>query len=243
MNHNKKIIAVLPAYDAEKTLRRTFQDIPHDVIDDIILVDDCSRDTTVRVAESLGIKTFRHSENKGYGANQKTCYAKALELGADVVIMIHPDYQYDPKITPELVTPILEGRADAVFGSRIHNALKNKMPFWKYAGNIFLTLIENKVLNMRLSEYHSGFRAYSRNYLERVRFLYNSNDFVFDTEIIVQGKIHGLRIQEVPIEVRYFPEASSITFGPSVVYGLKIIKTLAKYTLHRYNIKKYEQFS
>lgn len=243
MNSNKKIIAVLPAYNAEKTLRKTFDDIPKDLISDIILIDDCSQDNTVQVAESLGIKTFRHSENKGYGGNQKTCYTKALELGADVVIMIHPDYQYDPTIAPELIIPILEGKADAVFGSRIHNALKNKMPFWKYAGNIFLTAMENKILNMELSEYHSGFRAYSRGYLERINFHQNSDDFVFDTEIIVQGKIHGLRIQEVPIEVRYFPEASSITFGPSVVYGLKIIKTLVKYILHQYNIKKHEQFS
>lgn len=242
MNPNKKIIAVLPAYNAEKTLRRTFDDIPKDLISDIILVDDYSQDNTVQVAQSLGIKIFRHSENKGYGANQKTCYTKALELGADVMIMIHPDYQYDPKIAPDLITPILEGQADAVFGSRIHNALKNKMPFWKYLGNIFLTTIENKILNMKLSEYHSGFRAYSRDYLEKAKFHLNSDDFVFDTEIIVQGKIHGMRIQEIPIEVRYFSQASSIKFLPSVIYGFKIIKTLTKYKLHCYKIRNYEQF-
>lgn len=239
---NKKIIAVLPAYNAEKTLRRTFDDIPKGLISDIILVDDYSRDNTVRIAQSLGIETFRHSQNKGYGANQKTCYTKALELGADVVIMIHPDYQYDPKITPDLIIPILDGQADAVFGSRIHNALKNRMPFWKYLGNIFLTMIENKILNLKLSEYHSGFRAYSRDYLEKAKFQFNSDNFLFDTEIIIQGKIHGLRIQEIPIEVRYFPEASSIKFLPSVLYGFGIIKTLIKYKLHQRKIKFYEQF-
>lgn len=242
---SKKIVAILPAYNAEKTLQRTFDDIPKDWVDDIVLVDDASSDNTANVARDLGIKTFVHKKNLGYGGNQKTCYTKALEAGADIVVMVHPDHQYDPKAIPELIKPILDGKADAVFGSRMMmtgGALKGGMPRWKYIANIILTKIENTVLGLHLTEYHSGFRAYSRKVLETVPFMQNSNDFVFDTEIIVQLKIARFRISEIPIQTYYFPEASMIGFKKSLKYGFAILGVMGKYILYLFGLRKFSQF-
>ncbi len=235
MLQGKKIVVVLPAYNASRTLLRTLQAIPRDVVDDIILVDDCSRDDTVEVSRSLGIKTFVHEKNLGYGANQKTCYSEALGLGAVIVVMVHPDFQYDPKYIPAMVAPIARGEADAVFGSRMvhpEDALKGGMPRWKWYANKFLTMVENFILRLDLTEYHSGFRAYHKRVLELPIEL-NSNNFVFDTEIIVQMAVARMRILEIPISTRYFPEASMIGFGKSVRYGLSILVVMIKYILHK----------
>ncbi len=239
-----KITAVLPAYNASGTLERTVADIPRDIVNEIILVDDASSDDTVKIAEKLGLKVFRHDKRKGYGGNQKTCYEKALELGSDIAIMVHPDYQYDPKIIPHLVEPILAGRADAVFGSRMMKggALEGGMPLWKHNANILLTAMENVVFGTYLTEYHSGFRAYSAKALRTVNFKLNSDSFIFDTEIIAQLIAHNLKIEEVPIKTRYFDEASSIRFLPSVAYGLGILGTLFKYWLHTATFIRLRQF-
>jgi len=228
----------MPAYNAEKTLERTHADIAEGSVDDIILVDDCSRDRTVDLARRLGLHVETHEKNRGYGGNQKTCYRTALERGADIVVMVHPDHQYDPKVIPDLIEPLLAGRCDAVFGSRMLGGrpIQGGMPKWKYLGNIFLTAIENATFLIYLTEYHSGFRAYSRRYLESVNLEANSDGFVFDTEIIAQGMAQGLRIREIPIETRYFDEASQIAFGPSVRYGLAILKTMILYKLHVWGI-------
>jgi 2-polyprenyl-3-methyl-5-hydroxy-6-metoxy-1,4-benzoquinol methylase len=239
-----KVIVVLPAYNAAKTLKQTVQDIPKDSVNDIILVDDVSRDATVKIAKSLGLKVFVHPENKGYGANQKTCFSKAVEAGADIVVMVHPDYQYDPKVIPQLVEPIKKGKADAVFGSRMMKggALEGGMPAWKHNANILLTALENVIFGTYLSEYHSGFRAYSGKVLESINFQLNSNGFIFDTEIIAQVLLHNFKIEEIPIRTRYFDEASIIKFWPSVIYGLGILKTLLKYILHTHTFIKFKQF-
>lgn len=239
-----KVIAVLPAYNAARTLQITVADIPRDVVDDILLVDDCSKDDTVRIARSLGLKVVAHTKNRGYGANQKTCYNHALALGADIIVMVHPDYQYDPKMIPALVRPIAEGRADAVFGSRMISggALEGGMPRWKRNGNILLTAIENIVLGTTLTEYHSGFRAYSANALRSVNYRLNDNAFVFDTEIIVQLILQQRRIHEVPIRTRYFEGASTIKVLPAFVYGCGILLTLAKFLLHTNGIVRFRQF-
>ncbi|MCI0595568.1 MAG: glycosyltransferase family 2 protein [candidate division Zixibacteria bacterium] len=244
---NKKVTAVLPAYNAERTLERTVADIPRDWVDEIILVDDASRDGTVALAEKLGLVVIRHAKNRGYGGNQKTCYAEATKRGADVVVMVHPDYQYDPTYIPGLIAPILEEKADAVFGSRMFirkGALEGRMPYWKFFANIFLTTLANIVLGYQLSEYHSGFRAYSRQLLSNLPLELNSDDFVFDSEIIVQCVAGKYRIAEVPIPTRYFKEASSIGFWKSVKYGLNILWVLLQYRLHRVrllNFPKYEK--
>jgi glycosyltransferase involved in cell wall biosynthesis len=245
MNRTKKVVVVMPAYNAEKTLERTLADIPREWVDEILLVDDASADGTVALARRLGLRVFVHDRNRGYGANQKTCYTEALKLGADISIMVHPDHQYDPTVIPELVTPLLEDRCDAVFGSRMLGGrpLEGGMPKWKYLANIFLTAFENATFYMYLTEYHSGLRAYSRRYLETVNFLADSDDFVFDSEIIAQGVIHGLRIREIPIETRYFAEASQIGFWRSSVYGLSILKTLVKFKLHKKGIVRSKMFS
>lgn len=231
----KKVVVVLPAYNAAKTLAITLNDIPRDIVDEILLVDDASQDNTAEVARHLGIKVVRHERNRGYGGNQKTCYKKALELGADVVVMVHPDYQYDPTVIPELIEPILKGKADAVFASRMMKggALHGGMPIWKYNANILLTALENVILGIYLTEYHSGFRAYSRHYLTSVNLEANSDGFVFDTEIIVQGVLKFMRFEEVPIRTRYFDEASSIKLWPSIVYGFNILWALCKFLLHK----------
>jgi len=235
---------VMPAYNAEKTLERTLADIPKEWVDDIILVDDFSKDGTVALARKLGLHVLVHDRNKGYGGNQKTCYREALKLGGEIMIMVHPDHQYDPRVIPQLVVPILNGECDAVFGSRMLGGrpLEGGMPKWKYLANIYLTAVENAAFYMYLTEYHSGLRAYSRRYLETVNFLANSDDFVFDSEIIAQGVSHGMRIKEIPIETRYFEEASRIGFLRSCVYGLSILKTILKFKLHKKRILRFEQF-
>lgn len=233
-----KVAVVMPAYNAEETLERTYADIPKDHVDDVILVDDASRDRTVEIARRLGLHVVVHPVNRGYGANQKTCYRTALDRGADVVVMVHPDHQYDPRVIPDLLDTLRRTGADAVFGSRMLGGrpIQGGMPKWKYLGNILLTAIENATFLIYLTEYHSGFRAYTRRYLETVDFEVNSDGFVFDTEIIAQGMARRLTIREIPIETRYFDEASQIAFGPSVRYGLEILKTMGQYKLHEWGV-------
>jgi glycosyltransferase involved in cell wall biosynthesis len=245
MNEQRpKITAVLPAYNAAKTLERTVRDIPKSSVDDILLVDDASGDETVPVAERLGLAVFRHEKNRGYGANQKTCYDKALERGADIVVMVHPDYQYDPKIVPQMIEPIARGEADAVFGSRMlrGGSLKGGMPLWKYLGNVALTALENAAIGARLSEYHCGYRAYSARLLRAVGYAGFSDGFVFDTEIIVQCALRGFRIREIPIQTRYFKEASTIGFGASVSYSLAIVRLMAVLALNRLGLRRDARF-
>lgn len=235
-----KIVVVMPAYCAEKTLEKTYFDIPKDLIDEIIVVDDQSHDKTVEVAQKLGLKTFVHQKNLGYGANQKTCYQKALQEDADIIVMIHPDYQYDARLTKELVRPIIQGRYDIMLGSRIRTrkeALSGGMPFWKYFANRFLTILENLILGLNLSEYHTGFRAFKKEVLETIPYEVNSNDFGFDQEILVQGVYFGFKIGEIPVPVRYFKEASSINFFRSVLYGLTTLKALFSYLFEKLKIK------
>ena len=243
--NTKKIFIVLPAYNAARTLLRTLAEIPAEYRQNILLVDDASSDNTVEVASRAGLTVVVHERNQGYGGNQKTCYTESLQRGADLVVMLHPDHQYDAKVIPHLIRPILDGEASAVFGSRMLGGrpLEGGMPWWKYVANVLLTAFANIVFQRYLTEIHSGFRAYSREYLETVRFMENSNDFIFDTEIIAQGMMCKLAFQEVPITTRYFPEASSINFWRSVVYGFGILTVLAKYSLHRsgwVRIRKFE---
>lgn len=244
-DRSKKVIVVMPAYNAEKTLERTIHDIPKEWVDEIILADDHSQNGTVELAKKLGLRVFVHEKNIGYGANQKTCYTEALKLSGDIIIMVHPDHQYDPRVIPQLILPILNEECDAVFGSRMLGGrpIEGGMPKWKYLANIFLTALENAVFYMYLTEYHSGLRAYSRRYLKTVKFNLNSNNFVFDSEIIAQGVIHKMRIKEIPIETRYFEGASQIGFWRSVIYGLSILKTLIKFKLHTKGIKKFKMFN
>src|SRR5215467_3701764 len=238
MAARRKVAVVMPAYNAEATLERTYADVPKASVDDIILVDDGSRDRTVEIARGLGIHVVVHPKNRGYGGNQKTCYKTALERGADVVVMVHPDHQYDPTVIPHLLEALENANFDAAFGSRMLGGrpIQGGMPKWKYLGNILLTAIENATFLIYLTEYHSGFRAYTRRYLEAVDLEANSDGFVFDTEIIAQGMAKGLRICEIPIETRYFDEASQIAFGPSVRYGLAILKTMLLYKLHTWGV-------
>lgn len=244
MINNKKVIVVLPAYNAVKTLKITLDAIPKNTVDDVILVDDASSDGTVEEARRLGLKVFVHPKNLGYGGNQKTCYEEALKLGVDIAVMVHPDFQYDPVFIPEMIAPIANNECDAVFGSRMkirQNALKGGMPYWKFISNIFLTKIENFILGNDLTEYHSGFRAYSSNVMKLPLGL-NSDNFVFDTEIIVQMKMVNMKIKEIPISTKYFKEASQINFRRSVQYGLSILNVMRKYIFHKYKIKSYKQF-
>ena len=235
----------MPAYNAEKTLRKTYFDIPKDWVDEIILVDDASHDRTVRTARELGIKTFVHLGNKGYGANQKTCYSEALKKNPDIVIMLHPDYQYDPKYIPELVAPIKSGHFDIMLGSRMvsrKDVLAGGMPFYKYIANRFLTLIENIILGLSLSEYHTGYRAYSRRALEIIPFLNNSDNFVFDSEFLIQAAYNNLRIGEIFVPTKYFPGASIINFRRSFVYGCQTLGVLIKYILAKIKIYRAKIF-
>lgn len=240
----KKVIAVLPAYNAEKTLVATYNDIPKDWVDEIILVDDCSKDRTVEIARELGIHVIVHEKNRGYGGNQKTCYKAALEMGGEIMVMVHPDHQYDPTIIPHIVEPLLREECDAVFGSRMLGGrpIEGGMPKWKYFANLFLTMVENATFYMYLSEYHSGFRGYSKKYLQSVNLEANSDNFIFDTEIIAQGVAKKMLIREVPIQTRYFPEASQIGFLRSVRYGLEILKTMFFYKLHKKGIYSHAIF-
>ena len=234
----QKIVVVMPAYNAELTLERTLADVPPDWVDEIVLVDDASRDGTAALAKRLGIRVVVHERNRGYGANQKTCYREALASGADVAVMIHPDHQYDPRVLPDLVEPILAGECDAVFGSRMlgGKTLEGGMPKWKYCANVFLTACANIVFLRYFTEIHSGLRAYSRRYLNSVALEANSDDFIFDTEIIAQGIARNMRFREIPIETRYFDEASQINFRKSVRYGLSILWVLFKFKLNAWKI-------
>ena len=231
-----RTIAVMPAYNAAKTVTKTFKDIPKGAVQEVILVDDGSRDNTIKIAKKLGITVVTHPQNRGYGGNQKTCYTIALSHGADIVIMIHPDYQYDSSLTLEMIRPIKQGRFDIMLGSRIRTrdeALKGGMPRYKYLGNRFLTLIENIILGQSLSEYHTGFRAYNKEILKKIPFHKYSDDFVFDQELLFGAIAAGAKIGEIPVPVRYFKEASSINFTRSAVYGLSILKDLAVYIATR----------
>jgi glycosyltransferase involved in cell wall biosynthesis len=241
----QKVVVVMPAYNAAKTLHRTLAEIPTRYARHIILVDDASKDNTVELAKAAGLTVFQHQENKGYGGNQKTCYREALAAGADVVVMLHPDHQYDAAVIPRLIAPIQAGTADAVFGSRMLGGkpIEGGMPRWKFVANIALTALANIAFWRYLTEIHSGFRAYSRRYLEAVRFEENSDDFVFDTEIIAQGMSCGLTFQEVPIVTRYFPEASSINLRRSLVYGFGIVLVLLRYSLHHSGVWHFRQFA
>jgi glycosyltransferase involved in cell wall biosynthesis len=244
MPDNPKVIVVMPAYNAARTLERTYNDLPPDVIDHVILVDDVSRDETVEIAQRLGLKVIVHVQNRGYGGNQKTCYIEALKDGADVVVMLHPDYQYDSRLVPQLIAPILRGEADLVLGSRLlgGNALKGGMPIWKYLSNRGLTIAENLALRQHLSECHTGFRAYSRRLLETIPFLLNSDKFVFDTEVIAQTVALGFRIAEIPVPTRYFAEASSVNFSNSLIYGCDTLAVMARYLLDRWGVRRSPQF-
>jgi glycosyltransferase involved in cell wall biosynthesis len=239
MYNNKKVIVVMPAYKAALTLEKTYREIPFDLVDDVILVDDHSPDNTSEVAKSLGIKhVIRHDINKGYGGNQKTCYTKALELGADIVIMVHPDYQYTPLLLPAMITIIGNELYPVVFGSRIlgKGALKGGMPMYKYIANRFLTLFQNIMLSQKLSEYHTGYRAFSREVLEKVPFMKCDDDFVFDNEMIAQIFWKGFEIAEVTCPTKYFDEASSINFARSSKYGLGVLRVSMRYRLAKWGI-------
>jgi len=244
-----KISIIIPIYNEKETLLKILKKVEGaDTLGlekEIILVDDASRDATVAVAKGLKLTVFMHDKNLGYGGNQKTCYTEALRLGADIVIMIHPDHQYDPRLVPDLLLPFIRGDVEAVFGSRMMRpggARDGGMPYWKYCANIFLTKLANFILGLRLTEYHSGFRAYSRKALTAVNFTANSNDFIFDTEIIIQLKLKNRKIQEVPISTRYFKEASMIGFRKSLIYGFSILKNLGQYLLFKIRLKQYRKF-
>ncbi|HST05939.1 MAG TPA: glycosyltransferase family 2 protein [Chloroflexia bacterium] len=241
-----RVVVVMPAYNAAKTVEKTHGDIPTTIVDKVILVDDASQDDTPEIARQLGLDVIVHLQNKGYGGNQKTCYIEALSQGADVVVMLHPDNQYDATRIPSMIQPILDGKADLVLGSRLmggRNAtLNGGMPIWKYISNRFLTTVENLAFGTRLSEMHTGFRAYSRRLLTTIPFLLNSDDFVFDSEVIAQTVACGFRIAEVPVPTRYFPEASSVNFRRSLVYGLSTLNVARKYWLNKMGIRKYPIF-
>jgi glycosyltransferase involved in cell wall biosynthesis len=244
----RRVVVVMPAYNAERTLERTYGELPAGSVDEVILVDDGSRDGTVDLARRLGLKVFKHRRNFGYGANQKTCYAEALQAGATIVAMVHPDYQYDPTILPDLLRPIEEGTADVVLGSRLaghpaQSALRQGMPWWKFVANKALTWVENHVFGLHLSEFHTGYRVYSRRALEHVNFRANADGFIFDQEIVAQFVECRLRISEVGVPVRYFPEASSASFRASVGYGMGILLLLARYVLHRSGAAPSPQFA
>ena len=234
----KRVTVVLPAYNAAKTLQRTYQDIPKDVVDDIILTDDASDDDTVEIARALGIHTIKHDRNRGYGGNQKTCYTAALQRGADIVVMLHPDYQYTPKLVPTMVAMIASEQYDVALGSRIlaGGALAGGMPLYKYVGNRVLTSIQNVLLGAKLSEYHSGYRAWSSGVLERLPLLACSEGFVFDNQMIAQALHFGFRVGEISCPTNYFPQASTVNFGNSVIYGLGVLKTSIAYRLHRWGL-------
>lgn len=241
MFNGKKIVVVLPAYKAARTLERTYKEIPFDIVDDVVLVDDNSPDDTVAEAKRLGIKHIViHQENKGYGGNQKSCYKKALELGADIVVMVHPDYQYTPMLIPAMSSIIANDLYPVVFGSRIlgKGALKGGMPLYKYIANRFLTLFQNIVMGQKLSEYHTGYRAFSASVIRSIDFSPNSDDFVFDNEMISQIFMNGYEIAEVTCPTKYFDEASSINFKRSAQYGLGVLRVSLTHFLHKHGLVK-----
>jgi glycosyltransferase involved in cell wall biosynthesis len=239
-----RVVVVMPAYNAGRTLRMTYEELPKDTVSLVILVDDGSTDATLEIARELGLQIFTHDRNYGYGANQKTCYTEALRAGADIVVMVHPDYQYDPRLVPQIIEPIARGTADVVLGSRLQagTALAQGMPWWKYLGNRFLTRLENRVFGLSLSEFHTGYRAFRREVLETVNFTANSDGFVFDQEIVGQVVAGGFRIAEIPVPTRYFPEASSASFVDSSIYGLRILSLLFWYGLHRWGLRRSRRF-
>ncbi len=245
MHNGKKIVIVMPAYNAERTLRRTYEEIPHDIVDEVILVDDKSGDATAQVSKSLGISTISHDQNMGYGGNQKTCYKTALQKGADIVIMLHPDYQYTPKLITAMASLISEGIFDCVLGSRIlgKGALKGGMPLYKYVSNRFLTFSQNLLIRHKLSEYHTGYRAFSKEILETLPLDNNSNDFIFDNQMLLQILYANFSIGEITCPTRYFEDASSINFVRSVKYGLSVIMTTLEYLLHRWKMVSSSRFS
>jgi glycosyltransferase involved in cell wall biosynthesis len=245
MIRNKKVIVVLPAYNAEKTLETTYREIPLDIVDDVMLVDDASTDRTVAEAKRLSIETIVHSKNLGYGGNQKTCYAAALRHGADIVVMLHPDYQYTPKLIPAMVFMLASGEFDVVLGSRIlgGQALRGGMPVYKYVSNRFLTLVQNLLMGAKLSEYHTGYRAFARTVLERTPIERNSDDFIFDNQMLSQILYAGFRIGEITCPARYFAEASSINFVRSVRYGLGCLSTALQFRLSKIGLFRSSLFS
>lgn len=245
MLNNKKIVVVLPAYNASQTLEQTYKEIPFDIVDEVVLVDDASRDNTSDIARQIGIKhVVRHEKNKGYGGNQKTCYAKALELGGDIIIMLHPDYQYTPHLIHAMASIIANGVYPVVFGSRIlgMGALKGGMPLYKYIFNRFLTLSQNILMRQKMSEYHTGYRAFRRDVIESINLQNNSDDFVFDNEMVAQIFYKGFEIAEVTCPTKYFDEASSINFSRSLKYGLGVLGVSLKYFLSKTGLVKSRLF-
>lgn len=244
MINNKKLIVVMPAYRAAQTLKKTFEGLPHDLVDEVILVDDHSGDDTVAIARQLGITVVQHEVNRGYGGNQKTCYATALAHGADIVVMVHPDYQYDPRLVTSMAGMIASDIYDLSLGSRMlgGGALAGGMPWWKYIANRGLTFAENVLLGAHLSEYHTGYRAYSRELLERIPFDRNSEDFVFDNQFLAQAIVKGARIGEISTPTKYFEEASSINFGRSVKYGFGVLGTAFLGFLYRVGLYRHPLF-
>ena len=244
MLNNKKVIVVMPAYNAARTLAQTYREIPLDIVDEVLLVDDKSSDETVALAREIGLTVFLHEKNLGYGGNQKTCYREALKRGAEVIVMLHPDYQYSPKLVGSLAGMIASGEYDIALGSRILGvgARKGGMPLYKYIANRFLTLVQNLLLGYKLSEYHTGYRAFARTVLENLPLEENSDDFLFDNEILAQGIYFNHRIGEVSCPTKYFAEASSIGFVRSVKYGLGVLATSIKFRLQRIGFGKFRLF-
>ncbi|MEO4006806.1 glycosyltransferase family 2 protein [Flavobacterium sp. CAU 1735] len=246
MVYNQKIVVVLPAYNAGKTIEKTYNEIPFDIVDAVILTDDFSKDDTIRIARELSIEhIIAHDRNKGYGANQKSCYEKALELNADIIIMLHPDYQYTPKLIPSMVHLVVSDLYDVVLGSRIlgKGALKNGMPVYKYIANRMLTLFQNLMMNQKLSEYHTGYRCFKASVLQQIDFKNNSDDFVFDNEILAQFCYHNARIGEVSCPTHYFEDASSINLQRSIVYGLGVLRVSLHYALQKTRLFHFALFS
>jgi glycosyltransferase involved in cell wall biosynthesis len=244
MLHGKRIVVVMPAYHAGRTLEATWRDLPHDIVDQVVVVDDASDDDTVAVARALGLDVILHPHNMGYGANQKTCYKEAIARGADIVVMVHPDYQYDPRLVTAMAGMVASGIYDMVLGSRIlgSGALRGGMPLWKYLANRLLTLFENVMLGAHLSEYHTGYRAYSRSLLDALPWQRNSDDFVFDNQILAQAIVGRYGIGEVSVPTRYFAEASSIGFRRSVRYGFGVVGTTLLAFLARTGIYRHRLF-
>lgn len=246
MVENKKVAAVIPAYNTAKTIQLALDAIPRDVVDDIIVVDDGSKDETAAIArQHTGVVLIQHNPNRGYGAAQKSGYNEALRRGADVVVMVHADFQYDPTLIPQMVEPIAYGRADVTFGSRMANkkgARKGGMPLWRFVANMALTWVEDSVLRLRLTEYHTGYRAYSADVLRRIPFSRNSNNYVFDTEMIAEFRLGNFRVAEIAIPTRYREDSQSPNFVKSVEYGCMTLLTLLRYLLHRSGVKSYPQF-
>jgi glycosyltransferase involved in cell wall biosynthesis len=245
MDMKPKVIIVMPAYNAEKTLEKTVQDIPQGFSSEIIVVDDCSQDNTVEIAKDLGLTVIVHHENRGYGANQKTCYDEALRRHADIIIMIHPDYQYDSSLAPLFAEIIEKGICDIILGSRVRTrreCLGSGMPLYKYVSNRFLTILENMVTGQNLSEWHTGYRAYARKVLETIPYRRNSNHFVFDSQFLIQAAYFGFKIGDLPVPCRYMSEASSINLRHSMVYGVGTLKTLTQFILQRLHLVKFNLF-